>query len=355
MPFAQIAGVMLPTAMAAAPPPGAEGTVATESAQTKETPASKAPGGQPAPRKAGGPRTLRSASVPAELASVRPAGAAPIANRRRRPDQGAGIMPGLIVIQIVPQAPVDALTFRTHLVGLQVQAFDLSFTTVDTNPPGVNVGTASYIADSGGWTNVGGQAEMINPPSYPANITSGIIQQVDFDPSIPPTWTYRLQSVAIAIIPITAPGNSGNFRVEIRQGGQTVTTIPYQYNRTFDPVAIPDLATWPIFADGVFVSSWAAQPVDFYVSVPAAPTTMLLQLPADGTPPPFGDLLNAVQQVVANDRVAATTVTTSAAAPAGSHDPEPDRGDRHQRRECPPPAARSRPVPRSSPWGPVIR
>jgi hypothetical protein len=168
-------------------------------------------------------------------------------------------MPGLIVIQIVPQAPVDALTFRTHLAGLQVQVFDLSFTTVDTNPPGISVGTASYIADSGGWTNVGGQAEMINPPTYPANITSGIIQQVDFVPFPfpPPPGIFRLQSVAIAIIPITAPGNSGNFRVEIQQGGQTVTTIPYQYNRTFDPVATPDPATWPVFADGVFLSSWA--------------------------------------------------------------------------------------------------
>jgi receptor-binding and translocation channel-forming TcA subunit of Tc toxin/ABC toxin-like protein len=229
-------------------------------------------------------------------------------------------MPGLIVIQIVPQAPVDALTFRTHLAGLQVQVFDLSFTTVDTNPPGISVGTASYIADSGGWTNVGGQAEMINPPTYPANITSGIIQQVDFVPFPfpPPPGIFRLQSVAIAIIPITAPGNSGNFRVEIQQGGQTVTTIPYQYNRTFDPVATPDPATWPVFADGVFLSSWATQPVDFYVSVPAAPTTTLLQLPADGTPPAFGDLLNAVQQVVANDPGPAATVTTSAAAAAGS-------------------------------------
>ena len=72
-------------------------------------------------------------------------------------------MPGLIVIRIVPQAPVNALTFRTHLAGLQVQVFDLSFTTVDTNPPGVSVGTASYIADSGGWTNVGGQARNDQP------------------------------------------------------------------------------------------------------------------------------------------------------------------------------------------------
>ena len=158
---------------------------------------------------------------------------------------------------------------------------------------------------------------MINPPTYPANITSGIIQQVDFVPNFPPPGIYRLQSVAIAIIPITAPGNSGNFRVEIQQSGQTVTTIPYQYNRTFDPVATPDPATWPVFADGVFVSSWAAQPVDFYVSMPAAPTTTLLQLPADGTPLPFGALLNAVRQVVANDPGPATTVTTSAAAPAG--------------------------------------
>ena len=42
-------------------------------------------------------------------------------------------MAGLIVIQIVPETPVDALKFRKYLTGLQIQVFDLSFATVDSD------------------------------------------------------------------------------------------------------------------------------------------------------------------------------------------------------------------------------
>ncbi len=61
------------------------------------------------------------------------------------------MMSGLIVIQIVPQSPADALTFQGFLTNLQVQLYDLSFTTVNSDPPGVSVGSAAYLADSGGW------------------------------------------------------------------------------------------------------------------------------------------------------------------------------------------------------------
>ena len=77
-------------------------------------------------------------------------------------------MSGLIVIQIVPQVPVDALTFQGSLTNLQVQVFDLSFTTVDSDPPGGSlVGSAKDMADSGGWVQQTAAAIGAHPLCLP--------------------------------------------------------------------------------------------------------------------------------------------------------------------------------------------
>jgi Tc toxin complex TcA C-terminal TcB-binding domain len=239
-------------------------------------------------------------------------------------------MPGLIVIRIVPQGPVDALTFRGFLTNLQVQLFDLSFTTVNSDPPGVSVGSAGYLADSGGWASSFGPGyQLASPPTYTgysSTATGGIIQQVDYvPPSFPAPGYYELESVAIAVIEVNSPASSGNFRVTIQAGAQTLASVPYQYNRTFDPLSgpnpLPDPATWPTpNSDGNFVSSWAALAADCYVSVSATATPTLLQLPDDGTPPPFDSLLAAVQQVLGRDPGTLAPIPTAAgpAAAAGA-------------------------------------
>ena len=236
-------------------------------------------------------------------------------------------MAGLIVIQIVPETPVDALKFQKYLTGLQIRVFDLSFATVDSDPPGgQSVGSASYIADSGGWVQTASGQYQLPPltlPSYPSGITSGIIQQVNQIPPqfiINPAESYQLESVAIAIIEVASSAASGNFRVVVQQGGQTLSAIPYQYDRTLDSVSTPDPATWSTTknADGNFVSSWAALPVDFYVSVPASATTPLLQLPTDGTPPAFDTLLPVVQGVLASDPGTLSPIPVVGSASAGA-------------------------------------
>jgi receptor-binding and translocation channel-forming TcA subunit of Tc toxin/ABC toxin-like protein len=235
-------------------------------------------------------------------------------------------MPGLIVVQIVPEGPMDALNFRGFLANLQVQLFDLSFSTVGGNSPGTLAGSASYIADPGGWALVANQGYQIpatSPLSYPGYTgtgTSGIVQQVDYIPGFP-FGNYQLESVAIAVMVVNSSAASGNFRVDIQAGGQTLTTIPYQYNRALDAVGTPDPATFPTqLANGNYVSSWAALPVDFYVSVPATATNTLLQLPNDGTPPAFDALLTAVRQALGNDpgTLAPISTTAQATAPATS-------------------------------------
>ena len=82
-------------------------------------------------------------------------------------------MAGLIVIEIVPQTPVDALTFQKYLTGLQIQVFDLSFATVDSDPPGgQSVGSCLVY---GGLRRLvqprlGNTAtSWVAPPSYPGS------------------------------------------------------------------------------------------------------------------------------------------------------------------------------------------
>ena len=225
-------------------------------------------------------------------------------------------MAGLIVIQIVPESPVDAMVFRKYLDDLQIQVFDLSFATVGTNPPGgQSVGSASFIPDSGGWVQTPFQGWMLTvPPAYPAGITSGIIQQVD-----QVGIDYQLESVATAVIEVDSSAASGNYRVVVTQSGQTLSAIPYQYDRSLDQVATPDPATWSQpNSDGNILSSWAALSADFYVSVPASATTPLLQLPANGTPPAFDELLPVVKQMLASDPGTLAPIPIAGSAPAGS-------------------------------------
>ena len=238
-------------------------------------------------------------------------------------------MSGLIVIEIVPQAPVDAMTFHGYLTNLQVQVFDLSFTTVDDDPPGVLAGSASYLADSGGWNQQSDGSytlPMGAPPSYPgysAATKSGIVQQVDFIPLPFGLSYFRLESVATAIIEVNTSASSANFRVEIQDtGGSTLTTIPYQYRRQLDQVGVPNPASWPPTAnpDGDYESTWAALPADFYVSLPATTTPTLLPLPQDGNPPPFDALLKAVRHVLTtSDPGAVPSHPTTGTAAAGSN------------------------------------
>ena len=225
-------------------------------------------------------------------------------------------MAGLIVIRLLPEKPVDPVTFQGYLTGLTIQAFDLTFETVDANPPGTSVGTADFVPIS-----PAGVANPAGAPSYPTYVagSSGIVQQFDF-PLL--GLVFDIESVAIAVISVTSAATSGNFRLDVQRGGKTLVSIPYQYNRSLDPVAIPDPATLVTGSDPFTqVSAWAALPVDTYITIPATTTSGLLALPTDGKPPPYEPLLTAVKDVIATDPGPLSALTTTApAAPAGSND-----------------------------------
>jgi hypothetical protein len=111
-------------------------------------------------------------------------------------------MPNAIVIRIVPQKPMDPLTFQGLLSesgGLTINVYAINYGTVgQTSPP--QIGSASYVAvtPAGFWNSAGAS---LSQPSYPAGLTTGIVQQVDRMPSVFPDPAYfQLESVATAII-----------------------------------------------------------------------------------------------------------------------------------------------------------
>jgi hypothetical protein len=232
-------------------------------------------------------------------------------------------MPSLIVIRIVPQAPTDPNTFASVLSSLTIEAFDLSFTNVDSPTPGQSVGTASFIAASGLTRVLGHPDQSSTAPAYPAGIINGIIQQIDFVPAVIPNPAYyQLEAVGIAIIEISSPSTFENLRLAVQSGSQTVPVTVDYYDVSLVAGTTPDPATFsaPSSPGDPSPDSWAALAPSLYLQLPAslaasgAPT---LQLSSDGKPPAFQDLLMAVQLVLQSDPGASATVSTSAAAAAG--------------------------------------
>ena len=231
-------------------------------------------------------------------------------------------MSSLIVIRIIPESPVDPNTFTSYLMSLKIEAFDLSFDTVDDQPPGLSVGTASFIAPTSGWTVVLGHPDQSSTaPVYPSPATNGIVQQVDYNPPFllnPPY--YQFESVAIAIIEVSSPSPKfENLRLAVTSGSQTIPVAIDYYNVTLSPGPIPDPGTWVALGSN-FPDSWAALSPSLYISIPApaTPSGITFQLPTDGTPPSFDSLLTVVQKVLTDDPGTAFTATTTAAAAAGS-------------------------------------
>jgi hypothetical protein len=234
-------------------------------------------------------------------------------------------MSSLIVIRIVPQAATDPVAFQNVLASLTVEAFDVSFTNVDAQPPGQSVGTASFIAASGLTAVVGHPDRSSTAPAYPTGITNGIIQQIDFVPEIllpfQPAY-YQLEAVGIAIIEVDTPSTFENLRLVVQSGGQAVPVNADYYDVPLAAGPTPDPRGFgaPPSPGAPSPDSWGALAPSLYLHLPAALAASgasTLQLSADGTPPAFAGLLTAVQQVLNGDPGASVTASTTSIAAAG--------------------------------------
>ena len=245
-------------------------------------------------------------------------------------------MSTLIVIRIIPQQPVNATIFTGYLnrpvsARLQITAFDLSF----SNPTeGKNVGTASFIEPTTPPSPQDGKVPpgtvpVFSSPQYSSNPASGIIQQYDLQPpALPETAFYELQSVATAVIEVPTGTKAENLRI-VAQWGSGAGATPVPVSMDFYDVAIftgpaPPLNAWnpSTLSKDAQPDPWAALlPPSLYLQIPTPPNAanpFSFHMPADGTPPAFDALLDAVQETLKKDPGGAITATTTTTAGAGS-------------------------------------
>ncbi len=192
----------------------------------------------------------------------------------------------LLVIRLHPSEPITGADFRNALNGVSIDAFEMS----STNPDGVSIGTAIYVAPT------------FNPSPGPLPLVTfnptGIVQH--FDSQLNPITgdSTRIDfSVGTAVIDI--PGGveyqTADIRLEItRAGGEIIHNQKY-YNVPVQPGAIPGPGSF----QGISETS-------LHLPLPVAglnldPNDAFVNLPEDGSPPNYESLRQAVLIVLDAD------------------------------------------------------
>jgi hypothetical protein len=229
-------------------------------------------------------------------------------------------MTKLIVIRIVPEkpvvaqdstAPIDFTRYLSALGGLQIEAFALSFNSPST---GQSVGSAAYKAlkkQPSPTSPVKNPPSIFKPTEAEYEPGTGIVQHIDLQaPSVSgldvESAYYTFESVATAVIEIPDPpsGSFENLKLVAQWGsGSNAQTISIPFN--YYDVA---LANGPAPTD---LNTWLTLAPSLYLTLPKPPSAsnpFSLQLPTDGTPPPFDALLKEVGLVLAKDPGSSTNV-----------------------------------------------
>jgi hypothetical protein len=138
---------------------------------------------------------------------------------------------------------------------------------------------------------------------------SRILQHVIWTPPTPPHPPPLLAAAATAVIvPSGVPHpeyQTSDLRLRITRGTQTIVDASLNYNVDTDGVPPPPPhATPPTAFDALAYA--ALGPTAFYLALPPAsvglgPGHAFVNVPADGSPPNYQDLYNAVTTVLASD------------------------------------------------------
>jgi hypothetical protein len=209
--------------------------------------------------------------------------------------QVRGGLMSIIVIRLHPEKPTSGANFANYLEGLKIEVGDRSFADPDAKKPAAVLGSAFY--------------DTTDP-------NSNIIQHND---TAPP---FGLGPIASAAIEVPTPG-AGEYlgrdlvlTVTRTTGGQTtpVTVKDFNFNVELAP------GTQPIADPATYA---ALEPVAAYVALPAPliglpAGTTFLEVPTDGTPPPYDAVLKAMQTVVAKDPGPGNPPDLAALTPAQS-------------------------------------
>lgn len=194
----------------------------------------------------------------------------------------------LIILRLHPVEPADPAQFEDALSNLTITVRDISF----GNLAGNLIGQAQYLPPPD-----------MTTPEIPDPATR-ITQHVFLINPLPPVFS--LLAVATAVIEDTTvlPEHATrDLRLEVQRGAGEIIHRQVYYNVPVFPFALPaDPAVFPFLL-----------PTSLHLALPAAgqeldPTDAFVELPSDGTPPNFADLLGAIQTILANDPAVATNI-----------------------------------------------
>lgn len=201
-------------------------------------------------------------------------------------------MPNLIILRLYPVEPTSGAAFQSYLSGLTITAFDISFVNSD-KPNKTQIGEAVYKAPAAG--------DAFNP-------TSDIIQHFIIEsPPPPPPATPRIDfyPAATAIIEVKPPAGHKEFQTSdlilaIKRGANGLPDERLHYNVPTWNRTKPPRRNYP---------AQPATDVGLYLALPdpergVDPNDPRVELPKDGSPPKYADLLAAVQKVLAADPTA---------------------------------------------------
>src|SRR5688572_25706724 len=201
-------------------------------------------------------------------------------------------MAELIILRLHPAEPMSGSDFTSLLQGLTIDAFDLTF---GDSVQGVKIGGASGL----------GNPHLGSANNNNVTISSTAILQHYIDvPIITPT-SRELEAAATAVIVVNAPAGhpeypdatSFDVRLEIKRGGLNVVGSGLHYNVTVQKVSTPLSKNQ---------KDYFAMAASAYVTLPGKgvgqdPTIAFVDLPADGRPPRFDELVKAIDLVLAKD------------------------------------------------------
>ncbi len=189
-------------------------------------------------------------------------------------------MPDLIIIRLHPASPTDGPTFTSYLTGLSITVSDMSV----ANPQGMNnpIGVAFYNPADPASTIVQHFLSIIPPPPALAAVaTAAIVINPAKEPPLYPEYV------------------TSDLRLTITRGTLTIVDQSLNYNVGVD--------TGAVVPAGLDPAAYAALgPVALYLALPNPgvgldPSLAYVNVPTNGSPPGYDELLAAIQKVYAKD------------------------------------------------------
>lgn len=195
-----------------------------------------------------------------------------------------------LIIRILPTEPVSPIDFAASLVGLQIDAYEMS----TAHPDGTLIGSASYAAP----TPSSGAPNAVPPVPLqdPSNL---IFQHYNINNVGNNMFSRDDYAVATAYIPIASVPSEymqSDVFFKVTRGTGVIIQDQKYYN-----VPVYSLSS-PIN----FNTLQSSPNVSLYLSLPPAgvqlnPASAFVTMPADGTPPNYEALFTAVQTVLTAD------------------------------------------------------